>query len=143
LFRLRLLGRAQPLNAGPDAADGGLVGLEALHRHHARQAVPDGHQAFRRPIGGVFGQFLLAAETIKGDSGCGGGLFCGAKRRDVVLFIDGESPHHHSPCATLCAVITWITRNCLKRKGILNRIDDGERGAMIGGVPQIMLGDSR
>ena len=36
-------------------------------------------------------------------------------------------------CAALCAAITWITRNCLKRKAILNKIDDGEGLAMSGG----------
>jgi hypothetical protein len=37
-----------------------------------------------------------------------------------------------SPLATLCAVITWITRKCLKGKGNLNRIFVGEREAMMG-----------
>src|ERR1017187_2477506 len=32
--------------------------------------------------------------------------------------------------ATLCAVITWITPKCLKRKAIPIWIDDGERMAM-------------
>jgi hypothetical protein len=36
-------------------------------------------------------------------------------------------------CATLCAVTTFITPICLKRKAILNKIDDGEGTAMQAG----------
>ena len=83
--RCKLGDRGQALDALPDAAGGGLGGLEALHRLDARQAVPDGYQALRRPSLGKFREFLLAAEAVERGSGRGGGLFCGAKRRDVVL----------------------------------------------------------
>src|ERR1022692_2841878 len=35
--------------------------------------------------------------------------------------------------AALCAVTTFITPICLKRKAILNKIDSGEGQAMVGG----------
>ena len=35
--------------------------------------------------------------------------------------------------STLCAVITWITPKCLKGKGILQQIADGEGTAMMSG----------
>jgi len=41
----------------------------------ARQAVPDGRQALRRPRCCQFRQFLLVGESIEGNGGCGGGLF--------------------------------------------------------------------
>jgi hypothetical protein len=47
-------------------------------------------------------------------------------------------------CAALCAVTTFITPICLKRKVILNKIDAGEALAMaIWGGTQMNAGDSR
>jgi hypothetical protein len=89
LFRLRLLGRAQTLDALPDPADGCLVVLELLHPGNTRQTVPDGYQPVGRPLGGQFGQFLLVGEAVERAGGCGGGLLGGAVRRDVVFAVDG------------------------------------------------------
>src|SRR5580700_9079303 len=91
-FRLRLAGFAQALNAFPDAAGSGFGTLKLLYLGHARQAVPDGHQAFRRPAGHQCGEFLLAAEAVAGD-GAGRDLFGAGKRCNVVLFVNGESRH--------------------------------------------------
>src|ERR1700730_15093920 len=44
-------------------------------------------------------------------------LFCSSMVKVVIIVL---------LCSTLCAAITWITRNCLKRKAILKEIDVGE-----------------
>jgi len=77
------------LDTLPNAIGGGLGALEPLYRLNARQTIPYGHQALRRPSGGELGQFLLAGEGIGGGGGRGDGFLCGAIRRDVVLFVDG------------------------------------------------------
>ncbi|MGP8243964.1 MAG: terminase gpA endonuclease subunit [Bryobacteraceae bacterium] len=97
--RLGLGGFAQALDTLPNAVGGSLGALEPVHRLNARQAVPNGHQALRRPSGDQFRQFLLAGEGVNGGGSCGGGFLCGAKRRDVVFAIDRESRHFESPCS--------------------------------------------
>ena len=59
-LRFRLHRLAQPLDALPDAARDRRVVLELLGWLDARQAVPDGDQALRRPILGKFRELLLA-----------------------------------------------------------------------------------
>src|ERR1035438_7624705 len=66
LFRLRLLGFAQTLDALPDAGDSSLGALKALHGRDASQAVKNRDQSLRRPRFGQFHQFLLAAEAVEG-----------------------------------------------------------------------------
>jgi hypothetical protein len=96
-LHLGLGGLAEALDACPDAAHGGLGALEARDSHHAREAVPDGHQALGRPDSGQLRQFLLAGEGIERGGSRSGGLFCGAKRRDVVFAVDGKRRHTRSP----------------------------------------------
>ena len=46
--------------------------------------------------------------------------------------------------AALCAVMTWIAPICLKRKVILNKIDEGEGQAMTSfGWVQMIADDCR
>ena len=68
-LRLGSGGLAQALNALPDAARRGVVALEALHRGHARQAVPDGYQSLRRPASASSASSFRLAEGI--ERGCG------------------------------------------------------------------------
>src|ERR1035438_6488168 len=96
LFRLRLLGFAQTLDALPDAGDSSLGALKALHGRDASQAVKNRDQSLRRPRFGQFHQFLLAGEGIERGCGCGGALLGGAMRRDVVVGIDCKR-HFESP----------------------------------------------
>jgi hypothetical protein len=111
-----------------------LAFLELLHRLNAGQAIPNGYEALGGPAGDQFRQFLLAREAVKWGCGCGGGLLCGAKGCDVVLFVDSESRHNRSPCATLCAVTTFIAQVRHTSKRILKRIVEGEGIAMASGV---------
>src|SRR5208283_5198643 len=37
------------------------------------------------------------AEGVERGGGCGGGLFCGAKRRDVVVAVNRKRRHNRSP----------------------------------------------
>jgi hypothetical protein len=101
-------GLAQALNALPDPLNACLAILHFLGRRHPRQAVPNRHQPLVGPRSGQLRQLLQAGEGIKGGSVCGGGFFWVSKRRDVVLFIDGESRHGVFLCAALTAVITSI-----------------------------------
>src|ERR1039458_533232 len=97
LFRLRLLGFAQTLDALPDAGDSSLGALKTLHGRDASQAVKNRDQSLRRPRFGQFHQFLLAAEAVEGRCGCGGGLFLARKRNYFVRFVDSESRHNRCP----------------------------------------------
>jgi hypothetical protein len=74
-----------------------LLFLKRLHRGNARQAIPDAYQALGGPTGDQFRQFLLAGKSIERGGGCGGGLFCGAKRRDVVVVVNRKRRHNRSP----------------------------------------------
>jgi hypothetical protein len=54
-------------------------------------------------------------------------------RRDVVVVVNRKRRHNRSPCATLCAVTTFITPVRHTSKRILKRIDVGEELAMQAG----------
>src|ERR1017187_6426634 len=118
LFRFRLLGCAQPLDALPDAAGGRLVALEALHGRDASQAVKNRDQSLRRPRFGQFRQFLLAGEGIEGGLGCGGGLVLVRKRGNVVLFVNGESRHSRSPVSRALRGHHMNPSEALESKGL-------------------------
>src|ERR1039458_509260 len=94
-------GVAQTLDPRPNALGpevfGALAVGKALERHHTRQAVPGGYQALGGPGLGQLSQFLLAGEGVEWRAAGRRGFFCGAKRRDAVLFVDGENRHDLSP----------------------------------------------
>src|SRR6202011_3889386 len=98
-FLLRLRGLAESLDALPNATRTRVAALEVLHRLYARQAIPNCYEALGGPTGDQSRQFFLATEAVERGCGCSGGFFCGAKRRDVVLFVDGESRHNRLLCA--------------------------------------------
>ena len=65
---------ARPVLGAPASAPCGTAAAAAgiaVHRGNARQTVPDGYQPVGRPLGGQFGQFLLAAEAVERGCGCG------------------------------------------------------------------------
>src|ERR1022692_1760389 len=122
LVRLRLGRLAQALDALPDPADGRLAVLELHDRGHARQSVPGGHQPGGRPLGGHLRQVLLAGEGVERRGAGRRGFRRAGEYRNVVIVVNRKGFHYPFLLwATLCAVITWITRNRMKGKGILTK----------------------
>jgi hypothetical protein len=97
-FHFRLFGGyGQALDPLPDPAGGVLGVLEALSPAQRRQAIPEGHQPFRRPTVEQLGELLRVGKGIERGCANGGSFFCGAKRGDGVVIVNRKRRHDRSP----------------------------------------------